>query len=83
VPCSGVRVSKIPSLPLYGRPFTVISDCKPLETIFKKPLHSAPPRLQKMMIRIQGYNFEVKYCPGKEMIIADTLAIPTAQPLKI
>lgn len=59
---------------LYGRPFTVISDCKPLETIFKKPLHSAPPRLQRMMIKIQGYDFEVKYRPGSEMIIADTLS---------
>nr|XP_039263214.1 uncharacterized protein K02A2.6-like [Styela clava] len=59
---------------LYGKDFTVITDHKPLEMIFKKPIHSAPPRLQRMITKIQGYDFVVKYRPGKEMILADTLS---------
>ena len=59
---------------LYARPFTVISDQKPLETICTKPIHAAPPRLQRMLLQIQGYNFKVKYRPGKTMVLADTLS---------
>ena len=59
---------------LYARPFTVISDQKPLETICAKPIHAAPPRLQRMLLQIQGYNFKVKYRPGKTMVLADTLS---------
>ena len=58
----------------YARPFTVISDQKPVETICAKPMHAAPPRLQRMLLQIQGYNFKVKYRPGKTMVLADTLS---------
>ena len=36
----------------YGRPVKVDSDHKPLETIFTKPLASAPQRLQRMLMRL-------------------------------
>ena len=49
---------------LYGRPFTVKSDHKPLEMIVLKPLHIAPPRLQRMLTQIQGYDFKLVYKPG-------------------
>ena len=35
---------------LYGRKVIVETDHKPLETIFKKSLNSAPPRLQGMLL---------------------------------
>ena len=38
----------------YGRPDVVESDHKTLEAIFKKHLSSAPPRLWRMLLRIQG-----------------------------
>ena len=41
---------------VYGRSFTVITDHKPLVAICAKPLHAAPPRLQGMWLKIQGYN---------------------------
>ena len=63
---------------LYGRAFTVVSDHKPLEIICSKPLRSAPPRLQRMLTKIQGYDFKVIYRPGKDMLLADTQQ--TAQP---
>ena len=59
---------------LYGRTFTVISDHKPFEVILHKPLHCAPPRIQRMMTKIQGYDFTVTYIPGPKVIMADTLS---------
>ena len=50
---------------LFGKEFTVISDHKPLEMIWKKPLRSAPPRLQRLLIKVQGYRCQVKYRPGE------------------
>ena len=59
---------------LYGNQFIVHSDHKPLEMITRKPLRSAPPRLQRLLIKFQGYDCDVRYKPGKEMIISDTLS---------
>ncbi|XDV38013.1 hypothetical protein PO909_007505 [Leuciscus waleckii] len=59
---------------LYGRCIQVESDHKPLEIIFKKPLHKAPSRLQKIMMRLQKYSLMVRYVPGKELHIADALS---------
>ena len=59
---------------LYGRLFKVITDHEPLVTICAKALHAAPPRLQRMLLKIQGYNFEIEYRPGDQMILADTLS---------
>ena len=59
---------------LYGRFFAIITDHKPLEIICNKPIASAPPRLQRMLVKIQGYDYSVKYRPGNEMIMSDVLA---------
>ena len=59
---------------LFGKPFVVITDHKPLMSIHNKPLKSAPPRLQRLLIRLQGYDFQLVYRPGSKMIIADVLS---------
>lgn len=59
---------------LFGKEFEVITDCKPLEMIFRKPLHSAPPRLQRIMIKVQGYNFTVRHKAGIDNILPDVLS---------
>ncbi|CAH2208146.1 jg24630, partial [Pararge aegeria aegeria] len=60
---------------LFGRgDITVETDHKPLEALFNKPLDAVPARLQRMMLRIQGYRFKVVYKPGKYMFVADTLS---------
>ena len=59
---------------LYARPFTIITDHKPLVSICTKPIHAAPPRLQNMLLLIQGYRYKIKYRPGEDMVLADTLS---------
>lgn len=59
---------------VYGRSITVQTDHKPLETIFKKSLLSAPKRLQRMLLQLQRYSLNIVYKPGKELFIADTLS---------
>ena len=59
---------------VYGRRITVETDHKPLITIVKKALTSAPKRLQRMLLRILTYDFNLIYKPGTQVIIADTLS---------
>ena len=59
---------------LYGSKFIVESDHKPLEAIQLKHLHQAPPRLQRMLLRIQAYDLTIRYKPGKDLLLADTLS---------
>ena len=59
---------------IFGKSVVVQTDHKPLETICKKPLLAAPMRLQRMMLRLQPYDLEVQYVPGKEIPVADALS---------
>ena len=59
---------------VFGRHFTIESDHKSLEQISMKNLADAPVRLQRMLLRLQDYDFTIKYRPGEEMVIADTLS---------
>ena len=59
---------------IYGSHFTIISDHKPLEMIQLKNLTSAPPRLQRMLLRLQNYDLQIVYKPGKEMLLSDGLS---------
>ena len=54
--------------------FKVELDHKPLEMINLKNLSAAPKRLQGMLLKIQPYDFEIIYRPGKEMAIPDALS---------
>ena len=53
---------------------SIQSDHKPRENIYQKPLNNAPARLQRMLLRLQKYDMRVKYTPGKELYVADTLS---------
>jgi len=60
---------------IYGsQSVQVETDHKPLISIFKKSIESCPARLQRMMIRLQKYKFELVYKRGKELFIADALS---------
>ena len=60
---------------VYGKHSVMVhSDHKPLEYIWKKPLSKTPPRLQRLMLRLQPYDLIIRYVPGKYMYMADTLS---------
>lgn len=59
---------------IYGKKFIIETDHKPLINIQKKLLNDCPARLQRMLLKLQKYDFELKFKPGKELIIADTLS---------
>ena len=59
---------------IYGRTVTVEADHKPLENIFKNPLHQPPLRLQRMLLKLQRYSLKVVYKKGAELFVADQLS---------
>ena len=59
---------------VFGRHVTVETDHKPLLALIKKPLNSAPARLQRLLLALQRYHFTLKYKRGKDLIIADALS---------
>ena len=59
---------------LYGRKFVCQSDHKPLEDIHLKYLSDAPPRLQRLLLKLQPYDITIKYVPGSHVPVADPLS---------
>ena len=72
---------------VYGRSdVTVQTDHLPLLRIMEKPLHLVPLRLQKMRMRIQGYDFKLIAKKGTEIPVADCLSrayISDKQPVNL
>ena len=48
-----------------GREFSVITDHKPLVSLFNNPKKPGPVRVERMRLRLQGFDFTVFYRPGK------------------
>ena len=59
---------------LLGRSFIAESDYKPLEMIAMKNLTNVPPHLQRMLLELQKHNITIKYHPGAQMQLADSLS---------
>ena len=59
---------------LYGRQFTVINDHQPLKSIFNKSISQCPPRIQRFFLKLQKYDFDLEYAPGKTMVVSDALS---------
>lgn len=57
---------------LFGKKFDLITDHKPLEFMFS-PRHTLCARVERWILRIQAYDFNVIYKPGKTNI-ADPLS---------
>ena len=50
------------------------NDHKPLEAILKKPLLSAPRRLQDLIMEMNRYDITLCFVKGEKLLIADTLS---------
>ena len=65
---------------VYGLPrFVAETDHKPLISIIKKNLSEMSPRIQRLMMKLQRYDFELIYTPGKHIVMADALSRATTQ----
>ena len=51
---------------LYGCTFKVITDHKPLMSIFNNPNSKPPLRIERWVLRLQTYDFTVSYRRGKD-----------------
>ena len=51
---------------LYGAPFVLYTDHKPLEVIYANPCSKPPARIERWMLRLQQYDFSVIYKKGEE-----------------
>ena len=59
---------------IYGKEVTVLTDHKPLINCLKKPIHSSPVRIQRLLLRLQRYHLKLRYVPGKFLFIPDMLS---------
>ena len=58
----------------YGRTVYVITDHKPLVSLFKKSLVDASPHLTHMLMQLLDYTLNVHYQPGDRMHLSDALS---------
>ena len=62
----------------FGRTITVQSDHQPLQSMWKKSIVSASPRLQRLLLRLAHYDINTEFLCGKENVIADAFSsLPT------
>ena len=60
---------------IYGlESVTVETDHKPIEALYRKPLSAAPPRIQRMQLKLQKYALKVFWKKGTELVMADSLS---------
>ena len=52
----------------------VETDHKPLVAIQYKPFNNCPARIQRFLLRLQNYDYEIHYKKGKDQILWDTLS---------
>ena len=65
----------------FGRTITVQSDQQSLQSIWKKSIVSASPRLQRLLLRLAHYDINIEFLHGKENMTADALS--TVCPLQV
>ena len=57
----------------YGRLMYVITDHKPLVSLFRKSLVDSSPRLTRMLIQLLDYTLDVRYQPGAQMHLSNAI----------
>uniref|UniRef100_A0A671TFE1 Gypsy retrotransposon integrase-like protein 1 n=1 Tax=Sparus aurata TaxID=8175 RepID=A0A671TFE1_SPAAU len=66
---------------LYGKDFVLITDHKPLETIYS-PKSKPPARIERWALRLQPYCFKVVYKPGPQNAADSLSRLTVNQPVK-
>ena len=51
---------------VFGAPFTLITDHKPLQLIYNNPQSRPPARIERWFLRLQQYDFQVIYKKGSD-----------------
>ena len=59
---------------IFGTTITVQSDHQPLQSIWKKSIVSASPRIQRLLVRLAHYDLNRECLRGKENVNADALS---------
>ena len=59
---------------IYSKKSVVETDHKRLESIWKKSIASASPRLQRLLLRMSKYNVDVVYIPGETNVVAEAFS---------
>lgn len=57
---------------LYGRKFTIFTDHRPLQWLFR--LKDPNSRLYRWRLKISDFNFTIIYKPGKSNVVADAMS---------
>ena len=68
---------------IYGCSFEVESDHERLGIICLKNQTAAPPRLQRMLLRLQEYDMVIKYRPERQMDYPDFLTKKKKNPKEV
>ena len=58
----------------YGRFIHVITDHKPLVSLFRKSLVDSLHRLSRMLIQLLDYTLDIRYQPGAQMHLSDAIS---------
>ena len=58
----------------FGSHLIILTDHKPLISISNKVLVNAPPRLQRLLLRLHNYNTTLNWILGKDMVFTDHLS---------
>lgn len=58
----------------FGRKVIIHTDHKPLAAIITKPISQAPPRLQRMLLRLRTYDVDIQYVGANRVLVSDTLS---------
>ena len=53
---------------VYGRHFTIYNDHKPIVNTLNNPKSKVPLRIERLTLRLQGYNFDLKHVKGEDNI---------------
>jgi hypothetical protein len=59
---------------IYGGKITIMTDHKPLVSMFHRPVHLSSVRQQRLILKIHEYDVRLEYLKGKNNCIADALS---------